>query len=115
MEKGGHKPEWQLKIDNTYQDWKYNDVHKNIKSYFNEAHSKKHHSKTLKEQVEESSPISNDLSSLHDNVKNEEEGGKENQGICGVGQGSCCAYCAYGYCQCFSYQPGGSACGPGFP
>ena len=77
MEKGGHKPEWQLKIDNTYQDWKYNDVHKNIKSYFNEAHSKKHHSKTLKEQVEESSPISNDLSSLHDNVKNEEEGGKE--------------------------------------
>jgi len=56
-----------------------------------------------------------------------EEGGQENQGICGVGQGSCCAgsndgcppeapICSeYGYCQCSSYQPGGSACGAGFP
>ena len=61
-----------------------------------------------------------DLNSL------EEEGGQENQGICGVGQGSCCAgsndgcppeapICSeYGYCQCSSYQPGGPECGPGF-
>ena len=57
-------------------------------------------------------------------------GGEENEDggqVCGTGQGACCAgsndgcppeapICSeYGYCQCSSYQSGGSACGPGFP
>ena len=31
------KTEWQLKIDQAYLDWKQNDLHKNIKFYFNEC------------------------------------------------------------------------------
>ena len=38
MGKGANnKAEWQLKIDEAYHSWKYNDLHKNIKCYFNEC------------------------------------------------------------------------------
>ena len=49
-----------------------------------------------------------------------------NGGICGTGQGACCAgsndgcpseapVCSeWGYCQCASYKPGDPECGPGF-
>ena len=60
-----------------------------------------------------------------DNVKMEtSEGG--GGGICGTGQGACCAgsndgcpeeapVCSeWGYCQCASYKPGDPECGPGF-
>ena len=40
MEKGEEekeKKDWQNKVDIAYQNWKYNNLHKNIKNYFNEC------------------------------------------------------------------------------
>jgi hypothetical protein len=77
MGKGGNNAVWKQSVDNAYQTWKYNDLHKNIKTYFNEAGNRNDISKTLKQKVEDASPILSDLSSLHDTIKNEETEGKE--------------------------------------
>ena len=77
MGKGGNDAVWKQNVDNAYQNWKYNDVHKNIKTHFNEANNRNDVPKALKQKVEDASPILDDLTSLHDSVKTEEVEEKE--------------------------------------
>ncbi len=77
MGKGGNKAAWKEDVDKAYQTWKYNPLHKNIKTYFNEAGDRDETPYTLKQKVEAASPILNELISLHDTVKTEETEGNE--------------------------------------
>ena len=72
MGKGGNKRDWQLKVDDVYKDWKYNDLHKNIKTHFKDANSRESVPEKLRNLVEENSPIITNLNQLHENVKTEQ-------------------------------------------
>ena len=82
MGKGGHETdEWKAKVDSAYQDWKYNDIHKNIKSYFTEINTRANLPGlfliypvyyTLQQHVEVESPVVYELAKLRDTVENEE-------------------------------------------
>ena len=69
MGKGGHQVVWQTKVDDAYKEWKYNDLHQNIKSYFNQAQSEIRVTDTLKQKLREENPVRSDINILHDNVK----------------------------------------------
>ena len=73
MGKGGNKTEWQLSVDSAYQEWKYNDLHKSIKSHFIEANTRKNVPQTLKQNIQENSSVVSDLNCLQDIVKNTKE------------------------------------------
>ena len=77
MGRGGNKSEWQLKVDNVYNEWKYNDLHKNIKTHFNKANGREDVSIRLREQVDENCPIITDLNTLHNNVEKEQTNVKQ--------------------------------------
>ena len=69
MGKGGHQVEWQTKVDDAYKEWKYNDLHQNIKSYFNQAGSEIRVTETLKQKLQEEHPVRSDINILHDTVQ----------------------------------------------
>ena len=73
MGKGGNKSDWQLQVDSAYKEWKYNDLHKNVKTHFKEANSKGDVPERLRQLVDESCPIIDDLNELHDNVEKEKK------------------------------------------
>ena len=77
MGKGGNKRDWQLKVDDVYKEWKYNDLHKNIKTHFKDANSRENIPEKLRNLVEENSPIISDLNQLHEDVKTEKENVRE--------------------------------------
>ena len=77
MGRGGSKSDWQLQVDRAYKEWKYNDLHKNVKTHFKEANSKGDCPERLKQPVDENCPIINDLNELHDNVGNEKKNIKD--------------------------------------
>ena len=77
MGKGGNKSEWQLKVDNAYKQWKYNDLHRNIKNHFNGANSRDEVPSKLRELVKEDSEIIADLKDLSGKVEKEKENVKE--------------------------------------
>ena len=77
MGQGENKTTWQQNVDDTYQDWKYNDLHKNIKAYFKDARNKSHMPDALKKEVDDTSPILCELTNLHDTVLAEEAQGTE--------------------------------------
>ena len=77
MGKGGNKRDWQLKVDDVYKEWKYNDLHKNIKTHFKDANSRETIPEKLRNLVEENSPIISDLNQLHEDVKTEKENIKQ--------------------------------------
>ena len=77
MGKGGNKSEWQLNVDNAYKEWKYNDLHRNIKTHFNGANSREDVPTKLRELVKEDSEIIADLNDLSGKVEKEKENVKE--------------------------------------
>ena len=77
MGRGGNKSEWQLKVDNVYKEWKCNDLHKNIKTHFNATNHREDVTTRLRDHVDESCPIINDLNELHNNVEKEQKNVKE--------------------------------------
>ena len=68
---------YKMKVDNVYKEWKYNDLHKNIKTHFNEANYREDVTTRLRKPVNESCPIINDLNELHNNVEKEQKNVKE--------------------------------------
>ena len=58
------RPEWQTSVENTYKEWKYNDMHTEIKTYFNEAQ----HQKFGESFKKESSPLIANLSELKEDI-----------------------------------------------
>ena len=77
MGKGGNKNDWQLQVDSAYKEWKYNDLHKNVKTHFKECNSKGDVPEKLKLSVDKNCPILDDLNELHDNVENEKKNIKD--------------------------------------
>ena len=66
------KPSWQMQIDDAYVQWKRNDLHKNIKSYFNDCKTRNKVPSKLKYEIEsENAIIGSDLDDLHHSVDQE--------------------------------------------
>ena len=68
----GGEVAWRGAVQQTYHTWKYNDMHKNVKTYFNEVQHKKFGESFKKE----SNPLIANLSELKDDVsakKNEDK------------------------------------------
>ena len=60
----GKMSDWKQSVEETYQQWKYNDMHNEIKTYFNEAQ----HQPFGEPFKKESSPLVANLSELKDNI-----------------------------------------------
>ena len=63
-----NKEKWKIQIDNAYHNWKYNNLHKDIKSYFNNCKTNEKVPQKLKYQIQEENPIGSDLNDLKDAV-----------------------------------------------
>ena len=72
MGRGGNAAEWKTKVVTAYQEWKYNDLHKNIKAYFTEVKSRDNLPESLIQKIREESPVLHDLAQLREVVEKEE-------------------------------------------
>ena len=74
MERVDAEVEWKTKIDNAYQEWKYNEIHKNIKTFFNDANKRSNIPEALKHLVDigHAPFLSEDLTQLRNDVEDDE-------------------------------------------
>ena len=73
-----NKENWKLQIDTAYHNWKYNNLHKDIKSYFNNCKTNEKVPQKLKYQIQEENPIGSDLNDLKDAVDQDDNDDDEN-------------------------------------